>query len=121
MNTSVSWSCAPCTPLSALRAAARTGGGGCYVQGVHGVALRIVIVVVVDAQGGVFLFSPPLVPSIPRLTPVPYTDVAPLSTPRAIACGSGWGCFMVQVSLSPLPPSCLISPHRSTHQPPHKQ
>jgi len=57
-----------------------------------------------DAQGGVSPQSPPLVPSIPPPVPppCPYTDVAPLSTPQAIACGSGWGCFVGRVSSPPL-------------------
>ena len=66
-------------------------------------------------------------PPIPRSCP--YTDVAPLSTPRAIARGSGWGCFVGRVSsplLLPLISSCLVSPsspprRHSTHPPPHKQ
>jgi hypothetical protein len=64
-------------------------------------------------------------PPIPP--PCPYTDVAPLSTPQAIARGSGWGCFMGRVSSSSLssrlvscPPSSSLPCH-STHQPPHKQ
>ena len=53
-----------------------------------------------DVQGSALPWSPPLVPSIPP--PCPYTDVAPLSTPQAIAGGSGWGCFVGRVSSPPL-------------------
>jgi hypothetical protein len=57
-----------------------------------------------DAQGGASPRSHPLVPSIPPPVPppCPYTDVAPLSTPQAIARGSGWGCFVGRVSSPPL-------------------
>jgi hypothetical protein len=51
----------------------------------------------------------PLFPSVPLCPPT--THIGPLSTPRAIARGSGWGCFVDRVSSPPIPPppSRLVS------------
>jgi len=65
----------------------------------------------------------PLIPLFPSVSLSPsstcITHIAPLSTPQAIACGSGWGCFMGPVSSSPFPlahpPSCLPSPLSFLH------
>jgi hypothetical protein len=56
------------------------------------------------------LLSFPPSPPIPPLCP--YTDTAPISTPQAIAGGSGWGCFVGQVSSPP-----LLLPLVSSHRP----
>jgi len=65
----------------------------------------------------------PLVPLVPSISLSPShthtTHIAPLSTPQAIARGSGWGCFMGLVSSSPFPlahpPSRLPSPSSFLH------
>jgi hypothetical protein len=103
--------------------------------------------VILDAWGGVSLPSPvpcTLTPCIHSasscswrwcgvlvilglcpLSPHPLcthtSDVAPLSTPRAIAHGSGGGCFMEWVSSPPLPcpPFLLISLLSCHLTPPH--
>jgi len=49
------------------------------------------------------LFFIALPPHCFPLIPPTYTDRAPLSTPQAIAHGSGWGCFVKHTSSSPIP------------------
>ena len=58
--------------------------------------------------GGVLMCGLPLVPSIPVSchSCAQTTHVAPISTPRASAHGSGWGCFMGWVF-----PLLWLSPH----------
>jgi hypothetical protein len=54
-------------------------------------------------------------PSPPHPLCTHTSHVAPLSTPQAIAHGSGWGCFAGWVSLSPLPCPPFLHVSLSSH------